>query len=175
MLLVGIIVAALVVGEAAGSAPGTCQVCTAAVTELIKRVPKVGRADVKDEDKAVAVAEAMENFCDNFGSGDYFEDHGAAKKVCKALLKASHEAIAASIQSGSDAGTVCASACEGVDVDARMPHYTPPPRESKKKAAKPVKGKGTVNDPKYKAALKKKAERDARRGKGAGDSGHEEL
>lgn len=154
----------------------TCLVCTAAALELIKRVPIVRRAGASDSDKAVAVSEATDNFCDNFGGGPYFADISAAQKTCTAFLKKSRASIEHVVQGGGDATAVCDSVCGGLDAAARTPHYTAPSRAKAKAPEKSVKGKGTVNDPKFKAALKKKAERDARRAKKAsGGASEDEL
>lgn len=154
-----------------------CNVCMAASTELIKRTPILQR-DAKEEDKQLAVGENFDNFCSTYNFGDYAEDTHAFAKVCKALVSEQNAdgALQAKFVAGQPAAEICSTVCEGVLEGERLPKYvaTPRPKAAAGKGSaagrgKPVpKGKkGTVDDPAYKEALKRKAARDARRKTGA--------
>ncbi len=184
--------AVLAAEPAADAALAACHACTAAVTETIARAPILAREGAKAEDKESAVFDALS--CDAYNFRPYTDDPSSMSKACARVLEA-HNAegeLVAALVAGADAKAACAAPCAGVDEDKRMPVYSPPPA----KAAKPGKGKeeggkkkgsasskgaaagrkGTVDDPQVKEALKKKAERDARRAaKRGGRKEDEEL
>jgi hypothetical protein len=159
-----------------------CQACSAAITETIARAPILAKAGARKEDKESAVYDALS--CEAFTFRPYASDPAALAKACRRVLD-THNAngeLVAALVAGSDAKTACAAVCEGVEEGKRMPVFEAPPPKAPKAGAKgagggktggagggksapsaPAGRKGTVDDPQVKEALKKKAERDARR------------
>jgi len=169
-------VAAASGADAPGSAPayGGCQLCTAATTELVARLPLLSRAGASADDKAMALGEALPNFCDASNFRGRFADPSGASGPCAAWLAAAGEPFRAALLGGGGVEGACAAACEGVPAGERMPVPPPPAPKKRKFGEKPAPAgrKGTVDDPAYKAALKKQRARANRRkaaGKKAGD------
>jgi hypothetical protein len=161
--------------EASSSSALQCQACSTATTELLKSVPVLKRTTgVREGDKEMALADAMPNFCSSYVFSGLAEA-AALAEACKSFLAEHNKgsAVEALLVAGSAPAAVCESACAGVPEQERSPKQA----EARQPAAKKAAGgssskagaagaarKGTVDDPAYKAALKKKAERDARRG-----------
>ena len=139
-----------------------CQSCTFATGELLKSYPVLSKPEKRDGDKALALGDALPTMClSNVFKGLNGADALAA--ACKPFSEPEGP-VAKALLAGGDAAAACAAACEGVAEDARAPAAAAP--QKAKPAAK--KGgaagrKGTVDDPQYKAALKAKAKRDAKR------------
>ena len=144
----------------------TCQACTHSVTEILKQVPVLTRTKgVREGDKELALGDALPTMC----SSNVFSGLAAAAEMataCKGFAK-SGGAIEAALLAGKPAAEACAALCEGVAEGDRAPSLKPTPKPKKEAPLKPGKTaprKGSVDDPAYKAALKKKAARDAARG-----------
>lgn len=143
----------------------TCNACYAATKEIIQRTPILSR-DALTEDKKMALYDSFPTFCSSFNFHAYTADVSSFSSACDTFIKASDkEALQESLVNGEGASAVCATPCEGIAEEARLTSYTAPPRDksAKKPAAKNAPGKGTVDDPAYKEALKRKAKRDAKR------------
>lgn len=176
--------AAAAVAARAADAPFTdCSLCTAATTELVGRLPVLTRAGASADDKAMALGEALPNFCDASNFRGRFADPAGATAPCAAFLAAAGEPFRAALLAGGGVDGACAAACEGVPAGERMPVPPPPAPRKRKFGEKPAPAgrKGTVDDPAYKAALKKQRARASRRkaaskraGGGADDAADDE-
>ena len=142
-----------------------CQACTHSVTEIHKQVPLLKRTGVREGDKEMALGDALPTMC----VANVFNGLASAPEMaaaCKGFSQAGG-AIEKALLAGQGASEACASLCEGVAEGERSPK---PAKVAPKAAAPPLKPgktaprKGSVDDPAYKAALKKKAARDAARG-----------
>ena len=127
----------------------TCHACVAGSTELFKAVPALRKPTAKprdEEDKLMALADAMPSFCSS-GNFHGYGDVAALGKSCAAFVKAGGAALeAALVAQGATPASVCAEACANVPEDQRVPkaaESTPAPAKAKKKTD------GTVNDPAY--------------------------
>jgi hypothetical protein len=162
-----------------------CNACMAATTELLKRTPILQRANARSDDKNMAVFEGLEQFCSTYNFHAYTADPSAFAAACKSFLASANEngELTATLVDGADAAAVCGSVCADVPEGERLTSYTPEPKkkgsEDKSKASKGSSKssarKGSVDDPAYKEALKRKAARDARRGRKGDGNADEEL
>ena len=149
-----------------------CHACTHSVGEMLKQVPVLTRTKgVREGDKELALGDALPSMCaSNVFSSLAFAPELAA--ACKTFA-APGGAIEAALLAGKPAAEACAALCEGVAAGERAPKAKPAGKAPKGGAA-PAKGapakptpkyrEGSVDDPRVKAALKKKAARDARKG-----------
>jgi hypothetical protein len=171
-------------GDEAAAAPAaaadpaallTCHACVAGVTELLKAVPALRKPTLKprdEEDKLMALADAMPSFCNTGNFHGYGSDVAALSKSCAAFVKAAGAPLeAALVAQGAAPQSVCAEACAAVPEAQREPKAGEPAAGGGGAAKPKKKGDGTVNDPAYKAALKKKAARDAKRARDAAAAG----
>jgi hypothetical protein len=161
----------------------TCHACVAGTTELLKSVPLLKKPTAKprdEEDKLMALADAMPSFCNTGNMHGYGSDVAALAKSCAAFVKAAGAPLeAALVAQGATPAGVCAEACAAVPEAQRVPKAGEAAAAAAKGGATKKKGDGTVNDPAYKAALKKKAARDAKRARaaaagGAGEGGDDD-
>lgn len=151
---------------ASASEEGVCHACLLGVKELVKSVPilKKATSSVREGDKELALADAMPSFC----SSSNF--HGYSQELvtdCKTFLAAGNVdgALEKTLIGGEiDESKVCESVCSVVDESLREPKRveSSKPVGGSKTAQKNAKT-GTVNDPAYKEALKKKEARDKKR------------
>jgi len=151
---------------ASASEEGVCHACLLGVKELVKSVPilKKATSSVREGDKELALADAMPSFC----SSSNF--HGYSQELvtdCKTFLTAGNVdgALEKTLIGGEiDESKVCESVCSVVDESLREPKRveSSKPAGGSKTAQKNAKT-GTVNDPAYKEALKKKEARDKKR------------
>ena len=134
------------------------------VKELVKAVPILKKATsaVREGDKELALADAMPSFCSSSNFHGYSQD---LVTDCKTFITANNVdgALEKTLISGEiDENKVCESVCSVVEESLREPKRV-------ESASKPAGGKvknaktGTVNDPAYKEALKKKEARDKKR------------
>jgi len=160
---------------AADAALLTCHACVAGTTELLKSVPLLKKPTAKprdEEDKLMALADAMPSFCNTGNMHGYGSDVAALSKSCTAFVKAAGAPLeAALVAQGATPQSVCAEACAAVPEDQRVPKAGAAAPAGGAKGPAKKKGDGTVNDPAYKAALKKKAARDAKRARAAAAGG----
>jgi len=167
--------------EPGDESPATleCQACTLATKELLKAQPVLRKpaGQFREGDKEMALADAMPSFCSSGVFGGYAVKAGALVDSCKSFLK-THNAggkfeAAIAADASPSAAAACATACAGVPEAQHEPEAAKAKGASAGKAAGgsagAAKGKkadaraGTVNDPAYAAALKKKKARDAKR------------
>ena len=151
---------------ASASEEGVCHACLLGVKELVKSVPilKKATSSVREGDKELALADAMPSFC----SSSNF--HGYSQELvtdCKTFLAAGNVdgALEKTLIGGEiDESKVCESVCSVVDESLREPKRVESSKQAGggKTAQKNAKT-GTVNDPAYKEALKKKEARDKKR------------
>jgi hypothetical protein len=154
----------------------TCQSCTHSVAELLKQVPVLTRTKgVREGDKELALGDALPSMC----AGNVFSGLASAPELaaaCKAFAVPGG-AIEAALLAGKPAAEACAALCEGVAEGERKPAAKAAPKAPKGGAASAGGGakgakatpkfrEGSVDDPRVKAALKAKAARDARKGRG---------
>ena len=149
----------------AGAADVTsCQSCTQAVGELLKQVPVLSKKNTREGDKELALGDALPTMCSgNVFSG--FEGAAEMAAACKGFAKPGG-ALEAALLKGEPAAAACAAQCEGVAEADRAPKAKAPAKARKEaapKGGKPAPRKGSVDDPAYKEALKKKAARDFKR------------
>jgi hypothetical protein len=163
----------------------TCQSCTHSVAELLKQVPILTRTKgVREGDKELALGDALPSMC----AGNVFSGLASASELagaCKAFAVPGG-AIEAALLAGKPAAEACAAMCEGVAEGERKPAAKAAPKAAKGAAAAgggggakgakatPKFREGSVDDPRVKAALKAKAARDARKGKGKKPAAQEE-
>ena len=143
----------------------SCQSCTQAVGELLKQVPVLSKQNTRAGDKELALGDALPTMCSgNVFSG--FEGAAEMATACKGFAKPGG-ALEAALLKGEPAAAACAAQCEGVAEADRAPKAKAPAKARKEAAApkggKPAPRKGSVDDPAYKEALKKKAARDFKR------------
>ena len=149
-----------------------CNACTHAVAEMLKQVPVLTRTKgVREGDKELALGDALPSMCaSNVFSSLAFAPELAA--ACKTFA-APGGAIEAALLAGKAPAAACAALCEGVAEGERAPKPKPAAKAAKGAAAgkggaparpTPKFREGSVDDPRVKAALKKKAARDARKG-----------
>ena len=143
---------------------GVCHACLIGVKELVKSVPilKKATSSVRDGDKELALADAMPSFCSSSNFHGYSQD---LVTDCKTFLAGSNAdgALEKTLISGEiDENKVCEAVCSVVDESLREPKRVETKPSGGNKATKNAKT-GTVNDPAYKEALKKKEARDKKR------------
>ena len=118
--LSSLVVVALGAGPCAAAAEEpllTCHACVAGTTELLKSVPALRKPTAKprdEEDKLMALADAMPSFCNTANFHGYGDVHELSK-ACAAFVKAGGAGLeAALVAQGAAPATVCAEACAAV-------------------------------------------------------------
>jgi hypothetical protein len=150
---------------ALASDEGVCHSCIIGIKELVKAVPilRKATASVREGDKELALADAMPSFCSSSNFHGFSQD---LVTDCKTFLTTSNVdgALEKTLISGEiDEKKVCESVCAFLPEDKREPARVESQQKSTgNKATKNAKT-GTVNDPAYKEALKKKEARDKKR------------
>jgi hypothetical protein len=152
----------------AGADVTSCRSCTHAVAELYKQVPVLLKTTgVREGDKELALGDALPSMCSsNVFSG--LEDASDMATSCKTYSRGG-SAVEKALLEGKPVGDVCTTLCEGVAEGDRAPKAKAQKPKAKPAPAANAKGgkaaprKGSVDDPAYKEALKRKARRDEQR------------
>jgi len=156
-----------VVSASAASELG-CQSCIHATEALIKQTPILSRSNTRAGDKELALGDNLPNMCSGYVFSG-LERSSELADACKSEgLSKSGGVLEAALLQGKGVTEACTSFCEGISEAERVPKVkSAAPAAGKSDPPKGGKAprKGSVDDPAYKEALKKKKARDAARAK----------
>ena len=144
-----------------------CQSCLHATEALIKQTPIRSRSNTRAGDKELALGDSLPTMC----SGYVFSGLELASELADACKKEGFAKAGGAVESalleGKGALDACSTVCEGIPESGRVPKQKAAAAAAKQapspKGGKSAPRKGSVDDPAYKEALKKKAKRDAAR------------